>query len=97
MFGGFIIGFVCDMPWLSRPMRAKLAWLLLFLVGNGVMGGGLAFEDLREANPKNWIDFHSSAYAGPVGRLILDLEANADFDRPSFTSSTACWTPCGKE
>lgn len=66
MFGGFLIGAVCDMPWLSRPMRAKLAWLLLFLVGNGVMGGGLAFENLREANPKNWIEFQSSTYAGPV-------------------------------
>jgi hypothetical protein len=31
-----------------------------------VMGGGLAFENLREAHPADWIVFQSSEYAGPA-------------------------------
>lgn len=64
MLGAFIMGYVCDMPWFSRPKRALIAWSFLFIFGNVVMGGGLAFELVRERNPKNWIVFHTSEYAG---------------------------------
>ncbi|RSH93071.1 hypothetical protein EHS25_007424 [Saitozyma podzolica] len=66
MIGGFLIGAVCDFPWLSRPKRALLAWAFVFVFGNAVMGGGLAFENLREAHPADWIVFQSSEYAGPA-------------------------------
>lgn len=66
MIGGFLIGAVCDFPWLSRPKRALLAWTFVFIFGNAVMGGGLAFENLREAHPADWIVFQSSEYAGPA-------------------------------
>ena len=64
MFGGFIMGWLCDVPWLSRPKRALVAWAVLFLYSNAVMGGGLAFENLREANPPAFIAMHSGKYAG---------------------------------
>ncbi|ORY24451.1 hypothetical protein BCR39DRAFT_581746 [Naematelia encephala] len=66
MFGGFAIGAVCDMPRLTRPKRALAAWIFVFVFGNAVMGGGLAFENLREKNPEDWIKFHTGAYAGPA-------------------------------
>jgi hypothetical protein len=66
MIGGFLIGAVCDFPWLSRPKRALLAWAFVFVFGNAVMGGGLAFENLREAHQADWIVFQSSEYAGPA-------------------------------
>ena len=64
MFGGFIMGWLCDVPWLSRPKRALTAWAVLFIYSNAVMGGGLAFENLREANPPAFIAMHSGQYAG---------------------------------
>jgi hypothetical protein len=64
MFGGFIMGWLCDVPWLSRPKRALVAWAVLFVYSNAAMGGGLAFENLREANPPAFIAMHSGQYAG---------------------------------
>lgn len=66
MFGGFFIGAVLDMPRVSRPKRALIGWTILFVFGNSVMGGGLAFENVRERNPVQWIKLHSSDYAGPA-------------------------------
>lgn len=45
MVGGVIIGFLLDMPWLTRPKRALLGWVFVFVTGNVIMGGGLAFEN----------------------------------------------------
>ena len=45
MFGGVIIGFICDMPRVQRPRRALVGWIFLFITGNVIMGGGLAFEN----------------------------------------------------
>lgn len=64
MLGAFIMGYICDMPWFSRPKRALIAWAFLFVFGNIVMGGGLAFELVREGHAKNWIQFKTSEYAG---------------------------------
>ena len=58
------MGWLCDVPWLSRPKRALVAWAVLFVYSNAVMGGGLAFENLREANPPAFIAMHSGQYAG---------------------------------
>ncbi|KAK8864115.1 hypothetical protein IAR55_001361 [Kwoniella newhampshirensis] len=66
MFGGFFIGAVLDMPKVSRPKRALIGWALVFVFGNATMGGGLAFENVREKNPVDWINFHSGYYAGPA-------------------------------
>lgn len=66
MFGGFFIGAVLDMPRVSRPKRALIGWAIVFVFGNAVMGGGLAFENVREHNPVQWIKMRSSYYAGPA-------------------------------
>ena len=63
MFGAFIMGGICDMPWFSRPKRAIIAWVFVFVTGNAIMGAGLAFENERERNPPQWIVFQSKEYA----------------------------------
>jgi hypothetical protein len=45
MFGGVAIGFLLDMPWFSRPKRALIGWAFVFVTGNAIMGGGLAFQN----------------------------------------------------
>ena len=44
IFGGLIIGLVLDMPKVSRPMRAKVGWALLFTAGMAIWGGGYVFQ-----------------------------------------------------
>lgn len=73
MFGGLVIGFILDLPKLnlSRPWRARLGWLVLFVTGMIIWGGGLAFqrwEDKRlAAKLKQDIDYmQGSLSAGPI-------------------------------
>ena len=33
MIGGVVIGFLLDMPWLSRPKRAIVGWTFVFVMG----------------------------------------------------------------
>lgn len=44
MFGGLLIGLILDVPWLSRPARARLGWCLLLATGMSIWGGGYAFQ-----------------------------------------------------
>ena len=44
MFGGLFIGLLLDTPWLSRPNRARLGWVVVFVTGMVIWGGGLKFQ-----------------------------------------------------
>ncbi|KAJ5280700.1 hypothetical protein N7478_006072 [Penicillium angulare] len=44
MLGGLIMGLILDMPGLNRQMRARVAWLFLFVTGMAIWGGGYAFQ-----------------------------------------------------
>lgn len=44
MFGGLLIGLILDMPGLDRRIRARIAWLFLFVTGMAIWGGGYAFQ-----------------------------------------------------
>jgi len=106
MFGGFIMGWLCDVPWLSRPKRALVAWSVLFVYSNAIMGGGLAFENLREKNPPAFIAMHSGQYAGGAmlyffygmldslwqGVSTYRLTFRADLD----STSTGYLAPCAR-
>jgi hypothetical protein len=105
MFGGFIMGWLCDVPWLSRPKRALVAWAVLFVYSNAVMGGGLAFENLREANPPAFIAMHSGKYAGGAmlyffyGMLDSLWQGVSDTSKSWLSAdvnstSTGFWAPC---
>lgn len=44
MLGGLIMGLILDMPGLNRPMRARVAWVFLFVTGMAIWGGGYVFQ-----------------------------------------------------
>lgn len=44
MLGGLIIGVLLDLPFLSRPNRARLGWAVVFVTGMVIWGGGYAFQ-----------------------------------------------------
>ena len=71
MAGGLLMGVLLDLPPVSRPMRARLGWVLLFVTGMAIWGGGQAFqrwEDRRQAaGLKQDIDFTTGRVAtGPM-------------------------------
>ncbi|KLT40781.1 putative MFS transporter [Cutaneotrichosporon oleaginosum] len=72
MFGGMAIGLILDMPWFSRPKRALCGWAFVFVTGNVIMGGGLAYQKWFDAQgKKNFIDFSDSKlYVGPCWLYI---------------------------
>ena len=45
MFGGAVIGLLLDTKYLNRPRRALAGWTFVFVMGNVIMGGGLAFQN----------------------------------------------------
>lgn len=44
MLGGLVMGLILDFPGLNRPMRARIAWVFLFVTGMGIWGGGYKFQ-----------------------------------------------------
>lgn len=71
MFGGLVMGFLLDMPLLSRRWRAILGWITLFITGLAIWGGGYAFQlwsDQRQAKGlKQDIDYSNGHLsAGPI-------------------------------
>jgi hypothetical protein len=71
IFGGLAIGYILDMPKVSRPTRAKIGWAILVVYGMAVWGGGFAFQKWEnkrlEAGLKQDIDFSmSKLYVGPM-------------------------------
>ncbi|KAA8650972.1 hypothetical protein EYZ11_011070 [Aspergillus tanneri] len=76
MFGGLIMGFMLDMPQLTRPTRARLGWLFLFVTGMAIWGGGYAFQKWstrrQELGLKQDIDYtESSISVGPIFLYIF--------------------------
>jgi MFS family permease len=77
MFGGLVMGLILDMPGLSRPHRARVAWAFLFVSGMAIWGGGYAFEKwsthrIHVDGRKQDIDFSwSSLSVGPMFLYIF--------------------------
>lgn len=76
IFGGLIIGLVLDMPKVSRPMRAKIGWVILLCYGMTLWGGSYAFQKWENkrlsAGLKQDIDFtNRSIYVGPMFLYIF--------------------------
>jgi hypothetical protein len=72
IIGAFVVGYALDHEAISRKMRAKLAWLVLFALTMGIWGGGYAFQTTytREevSNKATWVpvDWKNSGYIGPM-------------------------------
>ncbi|KAH9224994.1 major facilitator superfamily domain-containing protein [Leptodontidium sp. 2 PMI_412] len=76
MLGGLLIGVLLDLPFLTRPARAKLGWVVLFSTGMAIWGGGYAFQkwqDHRVANGhKQDLDYtDGSLSTGPMFLYIF--------------------------
>lgn len=71
MLGGLIMGFLLDMPWLTRRWRAIAGWITLLVSGMVIWGGGYKFQEwstYRIAHgQKQDIDYtNGSLSAGPM-------------------------------
>ena len=76
MVGGLVIGMVLDMPWFSRPMRARIGWAVVFVTGMVIWGGGYQFQkwqnDRMAKGLKQDIDYmNGSAATGPIFLYIF--------------------------
>jgi MFS family permease len=76
MLGGLLIGVLLDLPFMGRPARAKLGWVILFVTGMAIWGGGYAFqkwENRRQAaGLKQDIDYlQGSISTGPIFLYIF--------------------------
>ncbi|KAF9869557.1 hypothetical protein CkaCkLH20_12950 [Colletotrichum karsti] len=49
MVGGLVIGVLLDLPMLERPGRARLGWVVLFVTGMAIWGGGYQFQIWQDA------------------------------------------------
>ena len=76
MLGGLIMGLILDLPDSSRRMRARIAWMFLFVAGMAIWGGRYAFQkwfDRRMAQGfKQDVDYtDNSISVGPIFLYIL--------------------------
>ncbi|KAJ5627259.1 MFS general substrate transporter [Penicillium herquei] len=73
MLGGLVIGLILDFPGLSRPIRARVAWVFLFATGMAIWGGGYAFQKWSSARMaqglKQDIDYTDSPTS--IGPMFL--------------------------
>ncbi|OCT55072.1 MFS transporter [Cladophialophora carrionii] len=76
MLGGLLIGVILDLPFLTRPMRARVGWVVLFVTGMSIWGGGYAFQKWQDrrlaAGLKQDIDYtQGSLSTGPIFLYIF--------------------------
>jgi hypothetical protein len=60
MFGGLIIGMILDLPFLTRPNRARVGWVFLFITGEY----GLTF-------PPSFLTSKRTLYSSHLANLIF--------------------------
>ncbi|EXJ72162.1 uncharacterized protein A1O5_04666 [Cladophialophora psammophila CBS 110553] len=76
MLGGLLIGVLLDLPFLTRPMRARVGWVVLIVTGMSIWGGGYAFQKWQDrrlaAGFKQDIDYtQGSVSTGPIFLYIF--------------------------
>ncbi|KAK5077309.1 hypothetical protein LTR64_005208 [Lithohypha guttulata] len=67
MFGALIFGFALDFPNVRRTNRAKIAWLVMFILTFAVWGGGYVFQMqyTRDHAPRKY-DWTDNGFIGPM-------------------------------
>ncbi|KAL9096595.1 MAG: hypothetical protein Q9165_001082 [Trypethelium subeluteriae] len=77
IFGAVIFGYALDFQSVSRTMRAKAAWVALFVLTFAIWGGGYAFQkgytrsSLPEKDTVVKEDWTTSGYVGPMFLYIF--------------------------
>ncbi|CAG8375252.1 unnamed protein product [Penicillium salamii] len=76
MLGSLLMGMLLDIPQLTRPMRARIAWAFLVVTGMGIWGGGYAFQKWSDSRLQqglkqdiDYTDGHTSV--GPMFLYIF--------------------------
>jgi hypothetical protein len=66
IFGALIFGFALDFPYIRRTTRAKVAWVVMFVLTLAIWGGGYAFQikyTRKDAPARDW---NTTGYVGPM-------------------------------
>lgn len=76
MIGGLVIGLLLDLPFLSRPNRARVGWAFVFTTGMAIWGGGYAFQKWQnkwfaEGHLQDLDYTHGSVSTGPIFLYIF--------------------------
>ncbi|KAF2019191.1 MFS general substrate transporter [Aaosphaeria arxii CBS 175.79] len=76
MFGALIFGFALDFPNVRRTTRAKISWVVMFVLTFAVWGGGYVFQRQYKREPDHnkdgdKYDWTSSGYIGPMFLYIM--------------------------
>ncbi|CAK7893971.1 hypothetical protein CAAN1_02S08130 [[Candida] anglica] len=74
MVGAVIIGTILDLKYFKRNVRAKIGWVIVFVLGMAIFGGGLKFQQgVTRDNVKDTklIDFKDGHYVGPMFLYIF--------------------------
>ncbi|KAK4570326.1 hypothetical protein LTR86_002406 [Recurvomyces mirabilis] len=71
IFGAATFGLALDSKRFSRPMRAKIAWVALFVITMAIWGGGYAFQkgytrEMVAAKTYVKMDWTTKGYVGPM-------------------------------
>lgn len=77
MLGASILGSILDIKKFKRSMRAKIGWVIVFVFGMAIFGGGLAFQEgntratAAAMTEAELIDFKEGRYIGPMFLYIF--------------------------
>ena len=71
ILGAFIFGYLLDLKSLRRSMRARMMWVVLFILTMAIWGAGYAFQKgytRKETSVKTYpvMDWKSKGYVGPM-------------------------------
>jgi hypothetical protein len=85
MIGAFVFGQLLDMKRFSRSMRAKLIFVLLFVLTMAIWGGGYAFQKKYTRDSVTpTMDWSSSGYVGPMFLYMFYGFYDASFQTFSY-------------
>ncbi|KAF1932031.1 uncharacterized protein M421DRAFT_416762 [Didymella exigua CBS 183.55] len=71
IFGAAVFGFALDSPNIRRTTRAKIAWLVMFILTFGVWGGGYVFQRKYTRDERTRLDLYDWTSQGYVGPMFL--------------------------
>ncbi|KAI5953194.1 hypothetical protein KGF54_002565 [Candida jiufengensis] len=78
MIGAIILGYIMDLKYLKRSTRGRIGWIILFVTGLAIWGGGLKFQlgftrEEVEATPPiiEPMDYTQGKYIGPMFLYIF--------------------------
>ena len=71
IIGAAVFGYALDYKGLSRPLKARVCWVALFVLCMAIWGGGYAFEKKftrADAAADDWVakDWIDEGYVGPM-------------------------------